>query len=208
MLRLSFAFACTLFILVGCDNQSSSNTQQTTSSDARTHVDDTTLANDQNTSNAQSSALRSGNFFYIARDIADLQLRAGDYVEQLKQSQTELQQAIQEKDSSQLQQTATTLQQQLKGFNQALNGLNLKSQEIEDIRQKLLASNQQVLKSPFLNGQVDWNQVNFKQIEQQMNNIQFEMLKLAGMLIPQTDSTKTESSQSSPMEQSDHEIGS
>ena len=121
--------------------------------------------------------------------------RAGDYIQQLKQTQTELQQAIQDRDSRQLQQTAMTLQQQLQGFDQALNSLNLKSQEIEDVRKKILESNQQVLKSPFLNGQVNWDQVNFKQIEQQMNNVQSEMLKLASMMIPQSDSAQSETSQ-------------
>ncbi|RKG31141.1 hypothetical protein D7V21_14580 [Acinetobacter guerrae] len=179
-----------LGLLQGCDQPSPSNTQENTSSDHETKVQVT----DQDVVNTPSSDFKSGNFFYIARDVADLQLRAGDYIQQLKQSQTELQQAIREKDSDQLQQTATTLQQQLKGFDQALNSLNLKSQEIEDIRKKLLESNQQVLKSPFLNGQVNWDQVNFKQIEHQMNNIQGEMLKLATMMIPQSDSSSSKSS--------------
>lgn len=189
-LLISGMLITTLGLLQGCDQPSPSNTQENTSSDHETKVQVT----DQNAVNTPSSDFKSGNFFYIARDVADLQLRAGDYIQQLKQSQTELQQAIREKDSDQLQQTATTLQQQLKGFDQALNSLNLKSQEIEDIRKKLLESNQQVLKSPFLNGQVNWDQVNFKQIENQMNNIQGEMLKLATMMIPQSDSSSSKSS--------------
>ncbi|WP_151982000.1 hypothetical protein [Acinetobacter guerrae] len=189
-LLISGMLITTLGLLQGCDQPSPSNTQENTSSDHETKVQVT----DQNAVNTPSSNFKSGNFFYIARDVADLQLRAGDYIQQLKQSQTELQQAIREKDSDQLQQTATTLQQQLKGFDQALNSLNLKSQEIEDIRKKLLESNQQVLKSPFLNGQVNWDQVNFKQIEHQMNNIQGEMLKLATMMIPQSDSSSPKSS--------------
>lgn len=189
-LLISGMLITTLGLLQGCDQPSPSNTQENTSSDHETKVQVT----DQDTVNTPSSDFKSGNFFYIARDVADLQLRAGDYIQQLKQSQTELQQAIREKDSDQLQQTATTLQQQLKGFDQALNSLNLKSQEIEDIRKKLLESNQQVLKSPFLNGQVNWDQVNFKQIEHQMNNIQSEMLKLATMMIPQSDSSSSKSS--------------
>ncbi|MPW44268.1 hypothetical protein [Acinetobacter guerrae] len=191
-LLISGMLITALGLLQGCDKPSPSNTQENTSSDHETKVQVT----DQDAVNTPSSDFKSGNFFYIARDVADLQLRAGDYIQQLKQSQTELQQAIREKDSDQLQQTATTLQQQLKGFDQALNSLNLKSQEIEDIRKKLLESNQQVLKSPFLNGQVNWDQVNFKQIEHQMNNIQGEMLKLATMMIPQSDSSSSKSSNS------------
>jgi len=129
--------------------------------------------------------LKSGNMFYIVRDVADMQLKAGDYVEQLKQTQTDLETAINDKDQQQLQTTAKTLQQQLTGFNQALTGLNLKSQEIDSIRQNIMQANQQVLATPFLNGEVDLSQVDFKKIEKQMGSIQMEMIKLAGTMIPQ-----------------------
>ena len=129
--------------------------------------------------------LKSGNMFYIVRDVADMQLKAGDYVEQLKQTQTDLETAINDKDQQQLQTTAKHLQQQLTGFNQALTGLNLKSQEIDSIRQNIMQANQQVLATLFLNGEVDLSQVDFKKIEKQMGSIQMEMIKLAGMMIPQ-----------------------
>lgn len=129
--------------------------------------------------------LKSGNMFYIVRDVADMQLKAGDYVEQLKQTQTDLETAINDKDQQQLQATAKHLQQQLTGFNQALTGLNLKSQEIDSIRQNIMQANQQVLATLFLNGEVDLSQVDFKKIEKQMGSIQMEMIKLAGMMIPQ-----------------------
>ena len=74
-------------------------------------------------------------------------------------------------------------------FNQALRGLNLKSQEIDSIRQEIMRSNQQVLATPLLNGAVDFSQVDFKKIERQMSNIQMEMLKLASMMIPQNQNT-------------------
>lgn len=190
-LLISALIVTTMVSLQGCDQPPTNNVQETTASDHEA----TSQITDQAATDTPSSDFKSGNFFYIARDVADLQLRAGDYIQQLKQTQTELQQAIQDKDSRQLQQTAMTLQQQLQGFDQALNSLNLKSQEIEDVRKKILESNQQVLKSPFLNGQVNWDQVNFKQIEQQMNNVQTEMLKLASMMIPQSDSAQSETSQ-------------
>ncbi|WP_227612302.1 hypothetical protein [Acinetobacter sp. S40] len=196
MLKIFFPLLFCTIILSGCDHPSAERTQENT-------------ATDHDAIEAPTTDFKTGNFFYIARDVAEMQLRAGDYIQQLKQSQTELQQAIQEKDSTHLQETATTLQHQLKGFTQALKGLNLKSQEIEDIRQKLLESNQQVLKSPFLNGQVNWDQVNFKHIEQQMNSIQNEMLKLAAMMIPQSDSAQSETSHmSSEIDPSDNKTHS
>ena len=176
---LPFAILSTGILLSGCEQASEpqSDDIQTTQSAA--------VALNQPTETTDTADLKSGNMFYMVRDIADMQLKAGDYVAQLKQTQNELQTAINDKDQQQLQATAKTLQQQLTGFNQALTSLNLKSQEIDSIRQNILHANQQVLATPFLNGNIDLNQVDFKKIEQQMGSIQTEMIKLAGMMIPQ-----------------------
>ena len=137
--------------------------------------------------------------FYIVRDVADLQLKAGQYVEQLNQSKSELQTAINAQDPQQLQLATTQLQQQLHGFNQTLSSLDLKTHEIDTIRQNLLAANQQVLNSPFLNGQINLSQVDFKKLEQQMGNIQSEMVKLAGMILQgeATPNSKTDAADAS-----------
>ena len=176
---LPFAILSTGILLSGCEQASepqSDDIQTTQSAD---------VALNQPTETTDTADLKSGNMFYMVRDIADMQLKAGDYVAQLKRTQNELQTAINDKDQQQLQATAKTLQQQLTGFNQALTSLNLKSQEIDSIRQNILHANQQVLATPFLNGNIDLNQVDFKKIEQQMGSIQTEMIKLAGMMIPQ-----------------------
>ncbi|MEG2920858.1 MAG: hypothetical protein RR856_07265 [Acinetobacter sp.] len=176
---LPFAIFSTGILLGGCEQASEpqSNDIQTTQS--------ADVALNQPTETTATADLKSGNMFYMVRDVADMQLKAGDYVAQLKQTQNELQTAINDKDQQQLQATAKTLQQQLTGFNQALTSLNLKSQEIDSIRQNILHANQQVLATPFLNGNIDLNQLDFKKIEQQMGSIQTEMIKLAGMMIPQ-----------------------
>ena len=176
---LPFAILSTGILLSGCEQASepqSDDIQTTQSAD---------VALNQPTETTATADLKSGNMFYMVRDVADMQLKAGDYVAQLKQTQNELQTAINNKDQQQLQATAKTLQQQLTGFNQALTSLNLKSQEIDSIRQNILHANQQVLATPFLNGNIDLNQVDFKKIEQQMGSIQTEMIKLAGLMIPQ-----------------------
>ena len=176
---LPFAILSTGILLSGCEQASepqSDDIQTTQSAD---------VAPNQPTETTATADLKSGNMFYMVRDVADMQLKAGDYVTQLKQTQNELQTAINNKDQQQLQATAKTLQQQLTGFNQALTSLNLKSQEIDSIRQNILHANQQVLATPFLNGNIDLNQLDFKKIEQKMGSIQTEMIKLAGMMIPQ-----------------------
>ena len=176
---LPFAILSTGILLSGCEQASepqSDDIQTTQSAD---------VAPNQPTETTATADLKSGNMFYMVRDVADMQLKASDYVAQLKQTQNELQTAINDKDQQQLQATAKTLQQQLTGFNQALTSLNLKSQEIDSIRQNILHANQQVLATPLLNGNIDLNQLDFKKIEQQMGSIQTEMIKLAGMMIPQ-----------------------
>lgn len=178
---LPFALFSSGILLMGCEQAVEAPAEQ-----ADTTTSDLEPASQQQSSAAQTE-LKSGNMFYMVRDVADLQLKAGSYVEQLKQTQTELQTAVEAKDTQQLQSTATQLQQQLSSFNQVLSNLNLKSQEIDQIRDNIMTANQQVLASPLLNGQVDFSQVNLKKIESQMVNVQSEMVKLAGLLIQNPD---------------------
>ena len=171
-------------LLIGCEQANSpDSTEDRTSQSSEVSAQVSESATDS--AETSKAELKSGNMFYIVRDVADMQLKAGDYVEQLKQTQTDLETAINDKDQQQLQSTAKTLKQQLTGFNQALTGLNLKSQEIDSIRQNIMQANQQALATPLLNGDVDLSQVDFKKIEKQMGSIQMEMIKLAGMMIPQ-----------------------
>ena len=178
---LPFALFSSGILLMGCEQAVEAPAEQ-----ADTTTSDLEPASQQQSSTAQTE-LKSGNMFYMVRDVADLQLKAGSYVEQLKQTQTELQMAVEAKDTQQLESTATQLQQQLSSFNQVLGNLNLKSQEIDQIRDNIMTANQQVLASPLLNGQVDFSQVNLKKIESQMVNVQSEMVKLAGLLIQNPD---------------------
>ncbi|WP_180180996.1 hypothetical protein [Acinetobacter sp. YH01021] len=178
---LPFALFSSGILLMGCEQAVEAPAEQ-----VDTTTSDLEPASQQQSSAAQTE-LKSGNMFYMVRDVADLQLKAGSYVEQLKQTQTELQTAVEAKDTQQLQSTATQLQQQLSSFNQVLGNLNLKSQEIDQIRDNIMTANQQVLASPLLNGQVDFSQVNLKKIESQMVNVQSEMVKLAGLLIQNPD---------------------
>lgn len=186
-LVLPFALFSSGILLIGCEQATEPNQQDIQTESSEQHQS-------ANTQSPEKAELKSGNMLYIVRDVADMQLKAGEYVTQLQETQNDLQTAIEQHDQQQLQEAATALQQQLTGFNNALNGLNLKTQEINDIREKLLSANQQVLASPFLNGQVDFSQVDFKKIQQQMGTIQSEMLKLASMMIPQqaeNDSSNT-----------------
>lgn len=189
-LVLPFALFSSGILLIGCEQATEPNQQ-----DIQTETSEQNQS--ANTQSPEKAELKSGNMLYIVRDVADMQLKAGEYVTQLQETQSDLQSAIEQHDQQQLQHAATALQQQLTGFNNALNGLNLKTQEINDIREKLLSANQQVLDSPFLNGQVDFSQVDFKKMQQQMGTIQSEMLKLASMMIPQqaeNDSSNTNQS--------------
>lgn len=130
-----------------------------------------------------------GNVFYIIRDVADFQMAANQHVNQLKQSQIQLQNALDNQNPNELATAAEQLQQRLYDFNQALNTLDLKSQEIENIKHNVIRTNQQVLQTPLFNGEYDLAKVDIKQLESQMGNIQNEMLKLAAMLLQEQDPT-------------------
>lgn len=143
--------------------------------------------NDEIVKDQPKVELESGNMFYLLRDIADVQLKAGAYIEQLQQTQTDLHAAVETQDPKKLELAAHNLQSQLTSFNDTLNNMRLKSQEVADIRETITQANDKVLASDFLNGKVDFKQVDFQKIEAQMTNIQTEMLKLAGMLIVQSE---------------------
>lgn len=194
---LPFSIFATGMVLLGCDQAAQQENVRTEQSQAEADQNEDIQA-DANSEKAPARdiELKSGNMFYVIRDVADLQLKAGDYVEQLQQTKTELQHAVDLQDHEKLQQTASQLQKQLTGFNQALTAVNLKTREISDIRSNILSANEQVLASPFLNGQVDLSKVDLKKIEQQMVSIQSEMVKLAGMLIQSSSSDRNETSQS------------
>lgn len=188
---LPFSIFSSGMLLLGCDQaaqQSNSQSESAQTEQSQEHQQDDAAPT------AQQAELKSGNMFYVIRDVADLQLKAGDYVAQLQETKTELQNAVDLQDHEKLQQTAAQLQKQLTGFNQALTSVNLKTQEISSIRENILSANEQVLATPFLNGQVDLSAVDLKKIEQQMVSIQSEMVKLAGMLIQNSSNDQSEDS--------------
>ncbi len=184
---LPFVIFISGMLLLGCNQAAEQSRQQDDAQAIETAQmsENTSDSNNNNQSTAKNTEdLKQGNMFYIARDVANVQLKTGDYVEKLQQSQSNLQQAIQSQNQAELQQSVKTLTRELQGFNTALISLDLKSQEIDGIRQQVLQANKQVLNSALLNGDLDISKVDFKKIEQQMNTIQLDMLKLAGMMIP------------------------
>ena len=190
---LPFTLFSSVLFMLGCDNTPQNTSEKESVNSEIAVPTKSTPENVEHTTANNNVELRSGNYFYIARDVADMQLKAGEYLGKIQDTQSNLQQAIDTKDHQQLQTAASTLQQELKGLDSALTGLDLKSQEIDQIRQNILSVNQQALASPFLNGQMDFSKVDFQKIEQQMGSIQSEMLKLASMLIPKSDSAENSS---------------
>jgi hypothetical protein len=181
------------FTLTGCDQVPHDNEQVEQESEFEQPA---TTANQDNSTEmikAQDTQnLSRGNMLNIARDIAKLQLETDDYVALLKQSQSSLEQAIQDKNVQQLQNTTGELKQELHGLHDTLLSLNLKSNEVDQIRQSLLTANQQLLSMPLLHGQLDIAQLDFAKIEKQFNAIQMDMVKLATLVLTkQTHSENT-----------------
>ena len=173
------------------DSQNGRSSESTRSSNTAT---DNEAIPEQHRASTQTE-FKSGNMFYIARDVANVQLKTGDYVEKLQDTQSELQHAIDTKDQQRLQDTAQDLSRELRSFNTALISLELNSQEIDSIRQQVIRANTQMLKSSFLNGDVDISKVDLKKIEKQLNNIQMDMLKLVSMVIPQNQNSSDQNEQ-------------
>ncbi|NUG02670.1 hypothetical protein, partial [Acinetobacter oleivorans] len=171
---LPFVIFASGMLLLGCDQARDHATEQE-NTEISEQASDQAIERQESDIAPSKAELKSGNIFYMVRDAANLQLKAGDYVEQLKDTQLDVEQAIQDKNQSELKTTVSTLKQQLQGLNQALLTLDIKSQEIENIRQSLLHANQQALSMPLLNGKLD--QINFDQIEKQLNTIQMDMVK-------------------------------
>ena len=177
-------------VLLGCNQAAQTDADRATAQD---QVEIQAPHNDNERTHTSHADLKSGNMLYIAADVANFQLKAGDYLEKLQQTQTDLQEAINSKDQQQLQTTTRDLSRQLQAFNTALISLDLKSQEIDGIRQHVLQANKQILNSSFLNGEVDFSKLDFKKIQSQMSTIETEMMKLAGMMIPSTGSKSDQS---------------
>lgn len=176
------------FTLTGCDQVPRDHQQ--VEQESKFEQPATTANQDNSTEmiKAQDTQnLSRGNMLNIARDIAKLQLETDDYVALLKQSQSSLGQAIRDQNVQQLQNTTGELKQELYGLHETLLSLNLKSDEVDQIRQSLLTANQQLLSIPLLHGQVDIAQLDFAKIEKQFNAIQMDMVKLATLVLGNKD---------------------
>ncbi|ENV35789.1 hypothetical protein F959_03139 [Acinetobacter venetianus RAG-1 = CIP 110063] len=176
------------FALTGCDQAPQEDRTNIQSEQAiEQNMSDEII---QSSSVQDTQNLSKGNMLNIARDIAKLQLETDDYIALLKQSQNSLEQAIQNKNVQQLKATSGDLNQELHGLHDTLLSLNLKSNEIDQIRQNLLVANQQLLNMPLLHGQFDLAKINFEQIEKQLNTIQMDMVKLASLVLKSTNNTQ------------------
>ena len=182
---LPFAIFAAGLSLIGCDQATEHTEAAANTADAEEIF--------ASSPDQTGKELKSGNMLYVVSDVADMQLKAGNYVQQLKDTQTALEQALADKDQQALQSSVNALHQQLTDFNRALSSLDLKSQEIESIREKIMSTNQQVLDLPYLNGKVELQTVDLAKIEQQISLLQSEMLTLAKMLLLKPDSAASQS---------------
>lgn len=173
-------------VMLGCEHRPDSSDAVDTAADT---IDQDSVNNNSNeVQTTQTVPLKSGNMFYIVRDVADVQMRAGEYVEKIQRTQSDLELAVEQKDTQQLQQTMQQLQTELTQFNQSLQGLQLRSQEINQIRDNIISSNQKLLQSDLFNGNLDYSQIDVAQIENQLGSVENEMIKLAAMLVPSKSS--------------------
>lgn len=135
-----------------------------------------------------SEPLTQGNMFDIARDVAEMQLKTNQYLSNLLETQTKIETALNQNDTVSLNQGLQSLESQLNGLNTALVSLNLKSQEIDEIRTHLLENSKKLLDAPFLTEKVDLSNENIDEIKEQIEKIKNEMFTLSAMLKPKQNS--------------------
>jgi hypothetical protein len=132
--------------------------------------------------------LQSGSALLVLRDVADMHLESNEHLVQLKETKAALETALNHQDAVALTALTQQLDTQLQSFNQELETLNLKSEEVDQIRQNILKTNESLLESPLLNNQIDFNKMDLSVLETQLGSINTEVLKLATMLVEKNES--------------------
>lgn len=180
-------YSSTIF-LAGCEQASELDSSEKNQTEAHQQSDDVLAS----ASSAESKTPQS-NWFYLIRDIADLQLKVGEDIQKLQQTQAQLENALAQPDTDRLQQIVETFKTQLTTFNRGLHELKLKSPEIENLRQKLIATNQQILDSDVLQHQLNLKKEDIAALQKQLSNLHTDILKLASILL-NTPSEKSSTS--------------
>lgn len=145
--------------------------------------------NAESSDSSETSDTKNGNMLYIVSDVAELKNNTNNYFEQIKQGQENLQQALQDNDPSKVSTSITALKKQFTQMNRDLDKLKLKSTEVDQVRQQMIRTNQQLLESSIFNGEMDLSQENLDQVQQQLNSLQNNILELGVLLIPKSKSS-------------------
>ncbi|MEQ1324733.1 hypothetical protein [Acinetobacter soli] len=203
MMPTPFAAKFSLLVLscsilfVGCDQQHDAESTAREQSMTSANQDNMSTSTDNEVSDdALNSEERSSttNLFYLLRDAADLQLKVGQDMQKLQATQSQLETALQEQDPQAAQQTLSHFKTQLTQFNDNLNQLQLKSPEVEKLRQQLINTNEQLLQSDLFQQTLNWKKQDIVAIQHQLNTLQTEMLKLAALIVnPNSTASSTDS---------------
>ncbi|WP_288382928.1 hypothetical protein [uncultured Acinetobacter sp.] len=201
MMPTPFAAKFSLLVLscsilfVGCDQQPDAESTAREQSMTSANQDNMPIDN-QGSDDALNNEERSSttNLFYLLRDAADLQLKVGQAMQKLQATQSQLETALQEQDPQAAQQTLSHFKTQLTQFNDNLNQLQLKSPEVEKLRQQLINTNEQLLQSDLFQQTLNWKKQDIVAIQHQLNTLQTEMLKLAALIVnPNSTASSTDS---------------
>lgn len=137
-----------------------------------------------------TDVLKSGNMLSMITDIVDVKETTNTYIKDILATKTRPEDAANYQNTAELLKDIQHLDNQLNGLNTALNSLHLQSQEVNEIRQNIIATTKKALTSPLLKGELDIHQIDFSSLEKQIGNIEGEVLKLATLLL---DSDKSAS---------------
>lgn len=162
-------------LLLGCNQPQTPIPEQQTQPPASSAMT-TSVATPQ-------AELTRNNLFYIVRDVADLQFRSSEYISELEKTQKQLNNALAAADAIKLKIASQQLKQQLSSFNQQLQSLDLKSQEIDHIRDQVFATNQHILELDFLRNDSALNSTQLEEIQKSLQQTEQNMLQLSEILL-------------------------
>lgn len=169
---LPFAIFVAGLALIGCEPDSSITQQDTVFK----------TENEQASSDL-SLTKTTANILNIVQDVAVFESASRHYLTQIEYSQNAISSAIKTENPQQLHIALTTLKQELQNFNHAMQQINVKSWEVDQVRHNIISNNQDILTSDVLRQNTEISKIDLHAFQQHIQQIQNHVSKLAALAI-------------------------
>lgn len=134
----------------------------------------------------------AGNVFYMMRDVAEVQLKVGDNISSLQQQSEAFSDALNSQNLTVAQTQRNELASQLRTLHNNLTQIELRSQEVSQLRDHMLKTTDDLLASKWLNSAITLNEKDLKQLQAELLQIQNNMLNIARLVMQDTSKAQVE----------------